>query len=174
MKVLEELFMLEQRILCKLLPKSFDHITLHDLDLTKDRAYMELSLNEKQKKLQQLKRTMLDRLIQVYENKIVDYEHQYQQEFNKFEMICSSHQRVNEISLVDSIKTFMSYRTDQIKRINRYKMAFIRSRLFRRRRLISTKNQHIVGVWPQTIVHVSTLPLNEKELAYLSSAGICQ
>jgi Fe2+ transport system protein B len=172
-QVYEELSKLEQRILCKFLPKSFDHVTIDDLNLTEKDGYMELPLKEKQKKLQQLKRTMLDHLIQAYENKIVDYEYRYQQELIQLEKNISHNNRSDGISLVDSIKKYLTHRKNQFKRENLSKMAFFRTTLFRRRRRYysSTRKKNIIGVWPQAIVDVSSLPLNNAEWSYICSAG---
>ena len=114
-QVLEELFMLEQRVLCQFLPKSFDHITLDNLNLTMNAGDIELPVKQKTKRLQQLKRTMLNHLIQTYETTIVDYEHQYRQEMVKLEQNSLSDQHVNGSSLIDSIKTYLINRTHQIK-----------------------------------------------------------
>jgi hypothetical protein len=75
MQLWKELVMLEQRILCKFLPKSFDHVTLNDLGSTEGGNGKILQVKEKQKKLQQMKRAKIDSLFQTYEYKILDCEH---------------------------------------------------------------------------------------------------
>jgi len=170
MHVWTELIKLEQRILCKLLPQPFDEVTLSDVDTKEDNSDIDLPFNIIQKKIQQLKRTMLDSLVQTCENTILQYEHQYQQELIMLEKNCSNSQCMNGISLIDSVNTYMANRINQMKHETRFKMTFYRTTLFRRRRR-SSSAKNMIGVWPQTMVDVANLPLNSNELSFLSSAG---
>jgi hypothetical protein len=124
MQVFEELTMLEQRILCKFLPKSFDHVTLQDLDAMESDDCMGLPIKDNQKKIKQLKRAMLDDLVLTYENKILGYEHQYRQELVKLDHTYSNSTHVNGMSLLDSVKIYMAHRMNQFKRENHFKMMF--------------------------------------------------
>ena len=78
-QILEELYMLEQRILCQLLPPHYDHVDndylLPNLDLStmNDNTRLEL-INKRKKMIQQMKRTMLNRDTKRYEMTIQNYE----------------------------------------------------------------------------------------------------
>ena len=87
MKAFEELTKLEQRILCKFLPKSFDH-AIFDVDMT-------LPLREQQKRVQQMKRSMLDGLVKDLEFKLLEFEHQYERELSTLEQSCTEERGVH-------------------------------------------------------------------------------
>ena len=164
MKAFEELTKLEQRILCKFLPKSFDH-AIFDVDMT-------LPLREQQKRVQQMKRSMLDGLVKDLEFKLLEFEHQYERELSKLEQSCTEEQVVHGISLFDYIKTCMSHRIAQFKHELGSKMILFRKTLHRRfRRHCYSMKIDAFSVWPQVIVDVPTIPLNAIEFSYISSAG---
>jgi hypothetical protein len=146
------------------LPKSFDR-DIFNVDVA-------LPLREQQTKVQQMKRSMLDDLVQDLEIKLLDYAHQYERELMKLEKSCSDHQHVHGILLFDYIKTYMSHQTDQFKHGLSSNMILFRKTLHRRhRRCRSSIKIDTFGVWPQVIVDVPTIPLNDIEFSYISSAG---
>ncbi|CAF4418250.1 unnamed protein product [Rotaria sp. Silwood2] len=166
----EELLMLEQRILCRLLPKSFDDISIHEINSEENNTFSDLRMKEKM--VRKIKRNMLNDCIYSYEQKILLTEQQYQQELTIFENMSSmSNADGYKMSLLTSLKAFLENRIHQMKQSCRFKMTFFRSTLFRRRtRLLSTQNK-ITEVYPQTIIDVSNLPFNDKELSYISETG---
>ena len=135
--------MLEQCILCKFLRKSFDHVTLNDLGSTEGGNDQTLQVKDKQKKLQQLKRAKVDSLFQTYEYNIVHYEHQYRQEFIVFGNNCLNQNHVDGISMVDSVKTYMANRMNQIKCHNRWENDFFSDKIVSLSpSFIANKGQH--------------------------------
>ncbi|CAF4856466.1 unnamed protein product, partial [Rotaria sp. Silwood2] len=170
MQIYEELLMLEQRILCRFLSKSFDDISTHQINSIENNNNSDLIMKER--KLQQIKRNMLNDCIHSYEQKILLIEQQYQQELTTFENISSINNTQDyKMSLMISLKAFLENRIFEMKHSCRFKMTLFRSKLFRRRsRLLSTKNK-ITDVYPQTIIDVSNLPFNDEELSYISRTG---
>jgi hypothetical protein len=163
----EALAMLEQRILCKFLPASFDDVPLpNDNEMNVEDG----DIQSKQRKVQDLKRSMLNRLVQSHEQQLLVHEDQSGKEWSLLEKICSHHDIVAGVTLLDFFKSYMANRTKQLKRAMRFKMILFRSKLIRhRRRLRST--QCTVGIWPQVLTDMSALPLTEAQLSYISSAG---
>jgi hypothetical protein len=164
MQTFEELTKLEQRISCKFLPESFNRDILN-VDVA-------LPLKEQQKKVQQMKRSMLDDLVKDLEIKLLDYLQQYERELSKLEQSCTCEQYVHGISLFDHINICMSHRIAQFKRELGSNMILFRKILHRRfRRCRSCMKIDTLSVWPQVVVDVPTIPLNAIEFSYISSAG---
>ena len=115
-QVLEELYMLEERILCQLLPPTYNCVdndmSLPNLELPRmdDNKRVEL-VNTRKKMIQQWKRTMLHNDIKKYEMAIQDYEHKYKEEFVIFEQISSK-------DLIDWITNYMTRRIEKCYRIS--------------------------------------------------------
>jgi hypothetical protein len=164
-QVLEELYMLEERILCQLLPPTYNcvdnDLPLPNLELPtmNDNKRVEL-INTHKKMIQQWKRTMLHNDMKKYEMTIQDYENQYKKEFVIFEQISSK-------DLVDWITNDMIRRMEKMLRDINSNMTGFRIRLLRRLRRSSSAKKTI-GVSPQVIIDTLKVPLNTAELAYLS------
>lgn len=156
--------MLQQRIICKLLPKSIADIQSFSEDMSENMGSMDIKAVNK--KLKETKRIKLNELMRDYEQKLSAIELQYQQELTNFS---SSHITSPCTKLM---KKYVSRRFNQFKREVRFKMTMLREKLYRRRKhhLKSTRRQ-TVDVYPQTMVDVSSLPLSVAELSYLSSTG---
>ena len=71
------------------------------------------------------------------------------------------------------MKNCVFNRYNQFKRENRFNMTLFREKLYRRRKhQLKSKRKHTIDVYPETIIDVPMIPLNETELLfYLSSTG---
>ena len=175
--VYEELIMLKERILHQLLPPIFDHLEQY---IAQDELYSS-SINDQtivemktkqRKKLQQAKRTILDMYMYAYRFKIHNYEQQYQQALNEFELKFINHRVINNgMTLVQALKIYMNHRTDRIKQEIMDKISHFRQILSRHRQRSSLAKK-TVGVSPQITVNVVHHTLNTNELAYLSRGKI--
>ncbi len=103
--------MFEQRIFCHRLPKSFDDIKIE--------VEQDQNANKRNKIIQELKRRMLNKELEKYENKIQYYEHLYQQDLVALQIQISNptsdHKRQVEI-LTRFIKQYFSHYTDRFLR----------------------------------------------------------
>ena len=165
--------MLEQRIICKLVPKSVDDISLTE---NSDKIEQMPSTNTQMKdeKLKEVKRVKLNELLRDYQDKLLGLEIQYRQALVTFDNdhVRTSSSSGNHSSSIQLMKKYVCHRFSQFKRENRFKMTLFREKLYRRRKhQLKSKGKHKIDVYPQTIIDVSTIPLNETELVYLSSAG---
>jgi hypothetical protein len=97
--------MFEQRILCHKLPNSFNSITINDNE--------EQCVNKRNKKVQDLKRKMLNTELEQYELKIQHYEHLYEQELATFQSEIykteSSYQICHLNQLIYFVKIYIYY-----------------------------------------------------------------
>jgi hypothetical protein len=174
-EVVEENVMLEQRIFCQFLPPNFDQLESFiapDLycPVINDRFGVEFKKKRK-RILQQAKRTWLEIHAHAYEIKILEYEHQYQQALNKFELQFSTNTNlVNGISLFESVKTDLIHRKNRIIRQIKLKMSFFRAKLLRHYQRSSFAKKTI-GVSPEVTVDAIHNPLNTVELAQLSNGN---
>lgn len=156
--------MLQQRIICKLLPKSIADIQSSSEDMWGNMSSMDIKAVNK--KLKETKRIKLDDCMRDYEEKLSAIELQYQEELTNF----------GNISLTPTstrlMKKYVFSRFKQFKRENRFKMTMFREKLYRRRKHhLKSSRRQTIDVYPQTMVDVSSLPLSEAELSYLSSTG---
>ena len=163
----EALMMLEQRFLCKFLPASFDDVLLPNHN---EMNVQDGDIQGKQKRLQDLKRSMLDRLVQSYEQQLLAHEDQSRKEWRLLEQICSDHGIVAGVPMLDFFQGYITHRTKQIKRETRFKMILFRSKLIRHRRRLLSKPS-MIGIWPRVMTDMPVLPLTEAQLSYISSAG---
>jgi hypothetical protein len=161
--------MLEQRILCRALPKSFDDIKF-DVE-------QEPCAKKRNKIIQELKRRMLNEELEKYENKIQYYENVYQQELAVLEIqisnpTSSDHQRQVAI-LTHFIKQYFSHYTDRFLRRIRFQESCLHTKLLRhhRRHSLSSSNKNATDVYPQIIIDVPNVSLNRTQLDYLSRNG---
>jgi DNA gyrase/topoisomerase IV subunit B len=159
--------MFEQRILCHKLPKSFDPIRT---DIEQDHC-----ANKRNKIIQELKRRMLNKELEKYEQKIQHYEHLYQQELATLhEQILnppSSKQKWQVETLMYFVKQYFSHHTDRFLRQIRYRESCRHAKLLRHYRRHSALSHKTVDVYPQTIIDVSNIGLNRTQLNYLSHNG---
>lgn len=164
--------MLEQRIICKILPQSVESIeiindkTLENID-NRDK-------NTENKSLKEAKRIKLDELIRDLEWKIFTIERKYREALKTFQPTShTAYLKSEPSSLACVVKKFVTHRLKQFKQENRFNMTTFREKLYRLRRKhhLKSKRKQTVSVYPQTIIDVSTIPLNDNELSYLSSAG---
>lgn len=168
--------MLEQRIICKLPPRSVDDIHMVNNSNTL-RPTNASDINMEHKKLKEAKRTKLDELFRDYQDKLFNLELQYHQALVSFQnnhltILYSNEKRS---SLIQLMKNYVFNRYNQFKRENRFNMTLFREKLYRRRKhQLKSKRKHTIDVYPETIIDVPMIPLNETELFYLSSTGcIC-
>jgi YHS domain-containing protein len=163
--------MLEEGILCKLLPKTFKQVdidgTLTNPDSIRlvDSAQIEL-INSQKKMIQRAKRTMLQNELQKYETIIQLNERQYKNELRTLEQHFVR-QHGNQTDIMDSLKSYLVHQTEQgLRNVASHATSFrIRStRHFRR----SSTAKNLIGVSPEVIVDVLNIPLNAAELSYLS------
>ena len=169
-EVFEATTMLEQRILCKFLPQSFDHLPLPNLNEINVDDCTHDGIQGNQKSLQHLKRSMLDRLIQSYENQLLAYGDQSRKEWNLLGKICWECGIVEGVPLLDFFTSYMANRTKQLKRETHFKMISFRNTLIRHRHRTRT-SQTTLGIWPQVLTDMSALPLTNAQISYISSAG---
>jgi hypothetical protein len=161
--------MLEQRILCYALPKSFDNI--------KTDIEQHHNANKQNKIIQELKRRMLNEELEKYENKIQYYEHLYQQDLAVLEIqisnpTSSDHKR-QVATLTHFIKQYFSHYTDRFLRRIRFQESCLHAKLLRhhRRHSLSSSKKNATDVYPQIIIDVPNVSLNHSQLEYLSRNG---
>ena len=121
--------------------------------------------------IQEAKRTWLNMYIDVYESKIQEYEHQYQQDLDLFELNSLNHvYHYNETTtpLFNSFNNYINHRINTMKQEIYYdKLPVYRRQLLRfRRRLESTKK--MVTVSPKVMIDLIYHPFTANQLAYLS------
>ncbi|CAF4175015.1 unnamed protein product [Rotaria magnacalcarata] len=161
------LLIFEQRILCHTLTKTFN-----DIPIVK---YQNFFGNEANKIMQELKRRKLNDQLKNYELEFQHYEDLYKTEINIFESkliyISLNHQHIQADILMTLLKCYLSYYTNRLIRQIRYKEACVHVKLVRQycRHLLS--KQQIVDVYPQIIVDVPKVSLNQIQLDYLSKSG---
>lgn len=169
MKVFEDMTMFEQRIVCRRLPVAF-HRKTADLE---QRARS----NRHKKMVQELKRVMLNVELEDYEIAIQDYEQSYQDELLKLEQqirnpSTDEHKRHTDI-LLYFLHSYLQQLTDRLLRRVRFKESCLRVSLRRhhRRQQQSSSGEQRIDVYPQTIVDVSKVALNQVQFDYLSQNG---
>lgn len=156
--------MLQQRIICKLLPQSIADIQSFSEDMSENMDSMDFKAVNK--KLKETKRIKLNDLMRDYEEKLSAIELQYQEELANFGNTYLTP------TLTRLMKKYVLQRVNQFKRENRFKMTMFREKLYRRRKHhLKSSQRQTIDVYPQTMVDVSSLPLSEAELSYLSSTG---
>jgi hypothetical protein len=117
MQLLEEFTMLEQRIICKLLPRNFDsldqliispHPRLYK-PLVQDITSIEFKIQQ-QKIIQQVKRTWLNIYYNAYEIKIQEYEEQYKENLRLFQFLFECKPNINRVGALNAMKTYLTDR----------------------------------------------------------------
>jgi len=171
LKVLEELWILERRILIGILPPIYDKID-QDLGPTNTlstvyhgRSAQEIT-NEYKKMVKASKRNMLQNEIRHHETVIENYDHKLQYELLMFKRHFPDTEGSNN-PLIESMKAYIRDRTEQALRNMSTDMTKIRIRLTRRLRSSSTA-KNAIKVSPEVIIDAPDVPLNYAELNYLA------
>ena len=171
LEVLEELWVLERRILLGILPPAYDKID-YELALTntlttviRGRNVQEIN-NEYKKTVKRTKRSMLQDEIRRYETIIGNYDHKLQYELLMFERHFPD-QNGDENPLAKSMNAFIIDRTEGRLREISVNMTRFRIRLARRLQRSSIA-KNAIKVSPEAIIDTSDVPLNDAELEYLA------
>lgn len=170
LKTLEELWILERRILIGILPPAYDQIDeelapSHSLSVVYHGKNRQELHNEYKKMVKAKKRTMLQDEMRNLETVIENYDHQLQYELFLFQRRFPERE-TNDNSLLQSMKTYIENRTTEALCRMGTQMTQIRIRLTRRLRR-STKAQNAIKVFPEVILDAPDVPLNDAELNYL-------
>ncbi|CAF1495225.1 unnamed protein product [Adineta steineri] len=171
MQLMEEFVMLEQRIICKLLPQNFDSTD----NLIKPRLYTPLiqdvtSIEFKiqyYKIIQQIKRTWLNIYFNAYEKKIQEYEEQYIEKLHNLQLRFECKNNVNRIFHLNSIKTYLHNRKQRTIQQIYIDMSDYRKKLLNYRKR-SSKAKKTIDVSPKPIFYLLFNPFNDQERDYLS------
>jgi hypothetical protein len=169
MKVFENLTMFEQRILCHKLPNSFNNMDIND--------NQEYSVNKRNKMIQELKRQMLNSELEHYELRIQNYEDLYEQKLATFQSEIyrteSSYQIERRDEIMYFVKIYVHHNTQMLLRQIRYNESCFHVKLQRhhRRYKSSRSKTKTMDVYPQIIVDVPKVQLNQSQLDYLSHTG---
>jgi hypothetical protein len=160
--------MFEQRILCHELPNSYSSIATNN--------HEEQCANKRHKIAQDSKRQMLNAELEQYELEIQHYEHLYEQELATFQSetfkINSSYQMRELNMLMHFVKTYVYHHTKLLICRIRYKESHFHIKLLRlHRRRQSLASSKTIDVYPQILVDVPKVSLNQNQLDYLSCTG---
>ena len=106
MQLMKEFVMLEQRIICKLLPPNFDsldHLIKSQIytPLIHDMTSIEFT-NQQNKIIQQIKRTWLNIYFNGYETKIQEYENLYNEKLHLFQLQFECKNSMNRVFALNS------------------------------------------------------------------------
>ena len=172
----------QQRILCHRLPQSFNQ----NERITDHTAH---NINLQNKSLQEEKRRQLDRTLESYETKLLDYENHYETEYSYLEIQLwreyYSEARDYYDRIVESLQVYLTHRQSRTLRTIRFGEKYVRSvlrQLQRRRTSRKTKhkkkknnnndtNKRMINVYPQVIIDTTKVCLNQRQLDYLSQRG---
>jgi len=170
LKVFEDMTMFEQRILCHMLPNSFNNITLRNDE--------ESHATVRNKTMQDFKRRMLKMKLGQYEAEIQHYESLYEKELSIFESEIYGNNSPYQISHVNELmhylKTYLYHHTKLFLFHIRYKESRFHVKLLRKQRRHRHRSQlstEAIDVYPQIIVDVPNVSLNSNQLDYLSRTG---
>jgi len=167
----EELLMLEMRVLCKFLPQNFDDLE----NFTAPNMYSPVIhnstanqfKNKRYKIIQEAKRQWLNITFYAYEIKIQEYEQQYQYELLQLESQLLNSITVDGSSVLNKIKEYVTYQTEQLKNDIYTKMSAFRGKLLRRRQR-SSLSKTTTGVSPEPYLDVISNPFKTREWNHLS------
>ena len=171
MEIMKELIMLEQRIICRVLPRNFnslDHLIRSQLrqPLLDEVASIEFK-NQSYKIIQQLKRTYLNIYLQTFETKFHEYENQYHENMHRFQLAFECQRNMPRISALHSIKAFLKSRKQRrIQQIFDDMPDFRKKLLKYRQRSKITKDT--IDVSPQPVFYLLHNPFTRQERDYLS------
>ncbi|CAF1430022.1 unnamed protein product [Adineta steineri] len=170
MQLMKEFVMLEQRIICKLLPQNFDSID----NLIKPHLYTPLIHDmtsiefkiQQSKIIQQIKRTWLNIYFNAYEKKIQEYEEQYIEKLHNIQLRFECKNNVNRIFHLNSIKTYLTNRKQRMIQQIYIDMSDYRKKLLNYRKR-SSKAKKTIDVSPKPIFYLLFNPFNDQERDYL-------
>ena len=168
----EDFLKLQTRISIEYLPQNFDQLEnflSSDLYFPIIKDHLAVEFKQKRYKIiQEAKRTWLNLYIQAYQIKIQEYEHQYQQDLNQFELKNINHMHINEKSLLDSFNDYIDYRINRIKQdIYFEKLPSYHKQVLRKRQCLRWPKK-MVTVNPTVILDILYHPFTSTQLAYLS------
>ena len=159
------------------LPPNFDQleqVIAHDDFYTpsvEDQTFVEMK-TRRRKILQKGKRTMLNIYVYAYQFKIKDYEQQYEQALNEFELKFTSNTiTIDGLTLYQAVEAYLISRTDHMKQEIQDKISHLRQ-IIARHRQRSSLAKKMVGVSPEIIINVHQHTLNADELASLARGKI--
>ena len=162
--------MLEVRIHCQFLPKTFDHLE----NFVSPSTYSPLNndqkcirvKNKRFKIIQEAKRTWLNYLLNAYEVKIQEYEQEYQNEVIQLETQLLENIIADGSALWNHVRDYIHCRTNRLKKETLDAMPSFRGLLLQnRQRSSSTKNT--VGVCPEPYLDLISNPFDKRQWAYL-------
>ncbi|CAF4037931.1 unnamed protein product [Rotaria sordida] len=173
LQVFEEFLQLETRVSIQFLPKDFDNLEYFIAPnlyspLIQDSMALEFQ-QQRHKIIQEAKSIWLDIYIDAYEMKYKEYEYEYQQTLNLFELRSSNTIQQNGVTLFNAFLIYLNHRIDRLKKNIYYeKIPIYRRKLLRFRRHLRSKRKNLVNVCPKIILDLLRHPLTGAELAYLS------
>jgi len=167
--------MIEMRILCKILPKTFDDLenfidSINYLPLNNNNDNNQNSIqikNKRYKFIQETKRTLLNNSFNVYENKILKYDQQYENEFKQLETQLLNSITINGSSVFNTIKEYITYFTNRLQQEISDQVSSSRGILLQNRQRSSTA-KHMIGVSPESYLDLIDNPFNTLEWNQLS------
>ena len=171
MQLMEEFVMLEQRIICKLLPQNFDSLD-HSIKsrlytpLIPDVTSIEFEI-QSYKIIQQLKRTWLNIYCHAYEAKIQEYEEEYNEKLHMFQLRFECQNNINRIFALNAIRTYLTDRKKRMIQQIYSDMSNYRKKLLSNRKRSSAAKKTI-DVSPKPIFYLFYNPFNDQERDYLS------
>ena len=174
-EVYEEFTTLKERIIHQFLPPNFDQFEQYIIQndfyapSVEDQTFIEMN-TRRRKILQKGKRTILHIYAYAYQFKIKNYQQQYEQALNEFELKFTSNttSTIDGLTLFQAVKTYLIHRTHLMKQEIHDKISHFRQ-IIARHRQRSSLAKKMVGVSPEIIINVlSHHTLNADELAYLS------
>ncbi|CAF1497015.1 unnamed protein product, partial [Rotaria magnacalcarata] len=165
-QLLEEFNMLEQRIICKILPPNVD--SLDDLiqshlytPLVHDTTSIEFKI-QSDRIIQQVKRTWFNIYENAYEMKIQEYEKQYKKNLHMFQLRFECKNNIDRIFRLNSIKTYLKNRKQRMIEQICINMSGYRKKLLNYRKRLS-KAKKTIGVSPKPIFYLLYNPFNDQE-----------
>ncbi|CAF1496434.1 unnamed protein product [Adineta steineri] len=177
MQLMKEFVMLEQRIICKLLPQNFDSID----NLIKSRLYTPLIHDmtsiefkiQQFKIIQQIKRTWLNIYFDAYEKKIQEYEEQYIEKLHNLQLRFECRNNDNHLYHLNSIKTYLHNRKKRTIQQIYIDMSDYRKKILNYPKRSSTAKKSI-DVSPKPVFYLLFNPFNDQERDYLSKGSSSQ
>lgn len=171
LQVFKELLQLEQRIICRFLPKSYDE-TDHDvapnnlIDITITGHNLTELTNQTKKLAKREKRKRLAHEVERYENMIQDHQCKFQQGLDEIEK-CLVHETYNGIPLIDMIQNYFNHKTKETLSEIFDNLLPFRAQIMRRRRRYLAKRV-IIDPAPEVIIDAHGVTFNDEQIEYLS------
>ncbi|CAF4745423.1 unnamed protein product, partial [Rotaria sp. Silwood2] len=174
LQIYEEFILLEQRILHQFLPPNFDEFEKINRPnfyrlLIADHHLTNMDIKH-QTIIKRRKRILITIMNDAYEHRIIDYEQQYHQGLNVFELRYANNIHVHGISFMDMFKTYMFHQK------NRFIHNNIHHKITHARKIIMNHHQRsklakqMIGVSPEVCLNVLHCPYKSMELAHISLA----